>query len=281
MPALAPAPPDAEGIAAAHVRALRSDLRNAVGEMTEAEVRYMVDLYYQMQEYRKRAANQSRAAGEDAEPNAAIQVILGEFVTLEGAIKAAMDKWTDQHHMGVWAKGHVGIGPVLAAGLLAHIDPTRSETSGGVWRFAGLDPTLKWGKGQKRPYNARLKVLAWKIGDSFVKHSGREGAFYGRLYRERKAQEVRKNEAGDFADQATQTLKDRNIKDKATRERYESGKLPDGRIDLRARRYAVKLFLAHYWEEARRDAGLPVPEPYPIAHMGHVHRIDAPETNGR
>lgn len=52
--------------------------------------------------------------------------------------------------------------------------------------------------------------------------------------------------------------------------------LPPGRIQLRAKRYAVKLFLAHFhnkWYEIH--FGCPAPLPYPIAHLGHVHFIEA------
>jgi hypothetical protein len=37
-----------------------------------------------------------------------------------------------------------GIGPVIAAGLLANIDITKAPTAGHIWRFAGLDPSSKW-----------------------------------------------------------------------------------------------------------------------------------------
>ena len=37
-----------------------------------------------------------------------------------------------------------GIGPVIAAGLLANIDIKQAPTVGHIWRFAGLDPTNKW-----------------------------------------------------------------------------------------------------------------------------------------
>jgi hypothetical protein len=250
-------------------------IREAAKGMGEEEARYLVDLYYQIQDYRKASDSQIRAirqGADEGEPSPMAMVLI-EVGNIEEAIKRALDTWTDEDELSAWAKGHVGVGPVLAAGLAAHIDVTKATTAGAVWRFAGLDPTLTWGKGEKRPYNARLKVLCWKLGDSFVKQSGHERCRYGHLYRQRKEIEVAKNEAGDFAEQARQTLEQKNIREKGTRARYEEGKLPDGRIDLRARRWAVKLFLAHYWQHGRELAGLPVPDPYPIAHLGHAHEI--------
>lgn len=255
-------------------RQLAADLRKVVGELEESEVRYLVDTYYQVQEYRKRAANQGRAAGEAEEPAAAILLVLDQFEGMENAIRSALDRWTDEHPMGRWAKAHLGVGPVISAGLIAHIDPERATTAGAVWRFAGLDPTLEWGKGEKRPYNARLKVLAWKLSESFKKLSGREDCFYGQLYRQRKALEIERNDAGANKELAAKALAEHpKHKQKAI---YEQGKLPDGRLDLRAERWVVKLFLAHFWEAWRLERGLPVPSPYPIAHLGHTHTIEAP-----
>jgi hypothetical protein len=55
-------------------------------------------------------------------------------------------------------------------------------------------------KGQKRPHNAKLKVLCWKIGDSFVKQQSRENDVYGKVYGERKRLELERNDAGLFAE---------------------------------------------------------------------------------
>ena len=97
---------------------------------------------------------------------------------------------------------------MIAAGLEAHIDITRAPTVGHIWRYAGLDPTCEWRKGEKRPWNASLKTLCWKIGESFVKVSGKEKSLYGRLWKERKELEEKRNAAGEFADQAAERVND-------------------------------------------------------------------------
>jgi hypothetical protein len=102
-------------------------------------------------------------------------------------------------------------------------------------------------------------------------------SFYGRLYRERKALEVARNEAGDYRHIARQTLQEKNIQHPETKRIYESRKLPPGRLDLRARRWSVKIFLAHLHEEMWREHyGTEPPAPYPIAYLGHVHKIEVP-----
>lgn len=147
-------------MAADKITSLRSDLKNAAKLLSHEEARYLVDLYYQMQEFRKGAGNEIGALKRGNEPQSAIlNWVFGEAEVIENEIKRALDKYTDTQPMGIWSKSIVGVGPVIAAGLLANIDLTKCKTAGSIWRFAGLDPSVTWGKGQKRPWNARLKTL--------------------------------------------------------------------------------------------------------------------------
>jgi hypothetical protein len=257
----------------------RQVLRDIAKGLTADQARWLVDYYYSVQDYRIQAHGQVRAVRQQAD-DGAIDLFVPLAVRMEEIekdIRAALDTYSDQHVPGLWAKSITGVGPVIAAGLLAHIDIERAPTVGHIWSFAGLNPQAKWEKGQKRPWNASLKVLCWKIGDSFVKNKGRESDIYGKVYAERKALEVERNDGGQFAEQAQQALDSRNIRDAGLKATYASGRLPDGRIDLRARRYAVKLFLAHYHHVAFEDRfGTPPPKPYVIEHGGHTHFIAPP-----
>jgi hypothetical protein len=50
-------------------------------------------------------------------------------------------------------------------------------------------------------------------------------------------------------------------------------------LHARAKRYAVKLFLAHLHEVWYREHYKTAPPiPYPIAHLGHAHYIAPPNT---
>jgi len=198
---------------------------------------------------------------------------------LERSIKNALDAYGSASPVGRWAKSIVGIGPVISAGLLAHIDITKAPTVGHIWRFAGLDPTVTWEKGQKRPWNASLKTLCWKIGESFVKVSTHEDDVYGHLYVERKVKEQARNDAGALADQAAAKLdKFRIGKTTDAYAAYAAGKLPPGHLHARAKRWAVKLFLAHYHAVAFRDRfGIDAPKPYILTREGgHAHEITVP-----
>lgn len=258
---------------------LSRDLRDAAVTLSDDEVRYLVDGYYLMQENRKRADNQLRALSESGEPSAVLSWLGEQSRVLENQVKTALDRYSLDHPVGKWARGITGLGPVITAGLLAHIDITRAPTVGHIWRFAGLDPTVKWEKGQKRPWNAPLKTLCWKLGESFVKVSNNDADFYGHIYAKRKEQEAAKNAEKAFADQAANILATKKIgKTTEAYKHYSEGHLPPAHIHARAKRYAVKLFLAHLHHKLYEDHfGEPPPNPYVITHLGHAHYIAPPD----
>lgn len=257
---------------------LNKDLKTAATIMTDDEARYLVDAYYQMQDNRIIADNQVRATQKTGEPNAVIGWLADQNGTLETQIKNALDKYSAAHPVGQWMRSIKGIGPVIAAGLLAHINITKAPTAGHIWAFAGLDPTKTWNKGENRPHNAKLKTLCWKIGQSFVKVSGDDEAFYGQIYKERKAYEQAKNEAGDYAAQAAAILEKKKIgKSTDAYKAYSVGKLPPAHIQARVCRYSVKIFLSHLhhvWYV--HHYGTNPPRPFAIEHLGHAHMIAVP-----
>lgn len=262
------------------IERLSRDLKRAAVTLTPMEARFLVDAYYQMQENRKRAGNQSRALTESGEPHEVLGWLFDQSHVLEKQVARALDAYSDGHPVGQWSRSIVGIGPVIAAGLLAHIDINKAPTVGHIWRFAGLDPTSEWKKGQKRPWNASLKTLCWKIGESFVKVSGNPKSFYGNVWKERKALEIERNDAGLFKEQAEAKLEKFKIgKTTEAYKWYSQGMLPPGHIHARAKRYAVKLFLAHWHDAAyRNEFGSAPPMPYAIAQLGHAHYIAPPSS---
>lgn len=303
---------------------LSKDLRNAAKKLTDAEARFMVDSYYMMQEKRKRSGNQTLALASLGEPNTVLSWFYEQDLMMEKQVQLALKNYTDDHPMGEWMKSITGIGPVLSAGLLAHIDITKCPTVGHIWRFAGLDPNVTWKGGDavfsdakeilgavpkevsyeqalvlakafgrsvefaeknlvgvslkdgskflaRRPWNAQLKVLCWKIGQSFMKVSSNEKDVYGKLYKQRKLYEIERSESGQMNEYALSRA-DKVGKSTEAYKAYVVGKLPAGQLDARARRYAVKQFLSdmhaawYYYE-----FGTEPPLPYPIAILGHAH----------
>jgi hypothetical protein len=290
---------------------LTKDLRASASGLTAGQARYLVDLYYQIQEYRKRAGNQESSMVEREEPHELVTWVFDNMETLENDIRRALDRYSGSAITGEWARSIVGIGPVLAAGLMAHINITKCPTVGHIWRFAGLDPTAVWKPHTKRPWNARLKVVCWKIGESFGKCCNIEGDIYGTLSVERKDKEWNRNRAGDLADQCAAGLarlkepkkdkdayywytgsvnldqlkafEDNPSKAKGLIKQYagEPGSgvymLPPGHIQTRSRRWATKLFLAHYHHVAYEvEYGEKPPKPYILTQDGHAHYLAPP-----
>lgn len=272
----------AEAELMASVAKLTRDLRAAARSLTEREARFLVDAYYMMQRDRIRAAHQMRSLGEGAEPNELFAWLAVQRHDLEKRVAGALKAYAGASELGQWAQSIVGIGPIISAGLLANIDISRAETAGQVWRFAGLDPTRTAKKGEKRSWNGSLKRLCFLIGESFVKVQNNPQDTYGQIYVARKAREIAKNEAGDYAEQAARILEEKNYRgDTVAKAAYQAGKLPPAHIHRRAARYAVKLFLAHYHHVGYcllHDR--PPAVPFMLTpEKGHAHYIAPPNWN--
>jgi hypothetical protein len=256
---------------------LTKDLKAAALTLSRDEARYLVDTYYQLQQLRIATSHQTRTLVESGEPHSVILWFATNADVLESQVKRALDSYSDASITGRWAKSITGIGPVIAAGLLAHIEIEKAQTAGAIWRFAGLDPTSKWEKGEKRPWNPDLKVLAWKIGESFVKVSGNEHDYYGKLLLERKVIEKARNDSGALREQAALNLTKLKRKDSVTAKANQEGRLSDGHIHSRAKRWAVKLFLSHVHQVMYMEHfHTPAPKPYILTQPTHAHEISVP-----
>ena len=143
-----------------------------------------------------------------------------------------------------------GIGPLLAAKMIALIDIERADTVSALWRYAGYGVVdgerERPVKGEKLHFNKRLKTTVYLVGSSFLKCSSP----YRQVY------------------------------DKA-RAYYEANRpdWPKKRQHLAAMRKMVKTFLAHLWERWREVEGLPTRALYVQERLGHNH-ISRPEDFG-
>lgn len=265
---------------------LKKDLREAVstlaaqGQAGHVEVRYLVTQYYTIQKDRMRATSRSKKLEEAGQPSKMLNWAAGRSEDIENYLRSFLDYYTkvEPTGMGNWARGIYGIGPVIAAGLLAHVDMDKAPTVSNLWSYAGLNPNAKWLKGQKRPWNPALKTLCFKIGDSFVKFHKREQCFYGGLYRQFKDEELRKNAEGLYKEKSAEILLAKNFnKSTDAYAAYAAGIFPPAHLDMRARRKAVKIFLCHYWlEYYRRHFGKEPPAPYAFDILKHGHMIHPP-----
>lgn len=306
------------------------------GHSNASSARILVDLYYTMQDVRKAMDNKDRAHEQGADPTAtheAVDYMAKQVTVIEDNARTWLQAYVVTHPMWPWLHRVPGIGPVLSAGLVAHLGAREiPPTVGHWWRFAGLDPSQRWlGQAELKalwdaqegdvdmrtrivshlvgrdpetvirdattnfktgeitpltklkalkslariPYNRPLKTLCWKIGDSMVKLGNRQDAFYAVFYRERKATEIARNQRGDRAELAAKTLQAKPNHAKAST--YREGLLPDGRVDMMARRATVKLFLSHLHELwYRLENGKAPPHPFSTTIKGHAHYIAPP-----
>lgn len=329
---------------------LSKDLKLAAQTMTDDEARFLVTSFYKMQDQRIRTDNQARSLSATHEPHEVLAWFSEQSARLEDEVQKALDSYTSGLSIGRWLKRQTGIGPIIAAGLLAHLRlrltpprridkledlPVEFVTAGQWyepdaekgdlvftppedakvpskviryvgqwWRFAGYDPTVVWEKGKKRPWNAQLKVLLFKLGESFIKFQANSKCYYGQAFAIKKAAYINKNKSGHYVTLARKTMDTRNI-GKTTeawawykgcypgavwdklltleptqraaylkKERLKEGEglemLPPGRINAMSRRWAVKLFLSHFhrvWYQYEFDQ--PAPLPWIITHGGH------------
>ena len=150
-----------------------------------------------------------------------------------------------------------GIGPMLAAKMIAMIDIGNSPTISALWRYSGYGVVNgereRPVKGEKLHYNKRLKSTIYLIGGSFLKC----GSPYRDIY---------------------DTSKEFYTRTKVNLPNDE----PDWtklHIHRSALRKMVKLFLSHLWVTWRQLEGLPISAPYVHAKLGHEH-YHTPESFG-
>lgn len=254
---------------------LNRDLVKAAKTLSEREAEYLVRSYYQFQHNRLVAENRIRALAKTDKPHEVISWERDQATVIEQQIKKTLDWYTENHRFGAWPRSILGIGPVITAGLIVNTHMDHLVTAGHLWSFAGLNPEKKWNKGEKRPWNASLKVICYHAGECFVRVQNNPKDTYGHMYAEKKKFYIEKNEAGGFAERAAAILTERKF-DKTTDayKAYVVGHLPPAHVHAMARRFAVKMFLSHYWEVCYRlHFEKDPPLPFAIAHLGHVHIV--------
>ena len=120
---------------------LSKDVRLTSRELSRDEARGLVDMYYKLQHQRIALAGQIRAINQGADEPETTNVLSffqSQVETLENQIRAALGEYAQKFVAGRWAQSIVGIGPVISAGLLCHIDIERAKHASQVWRYAGI-----------------------------------------------------------------------------------------------------------------------------------------------
>ncbi len=210
------------------------------------------------------------------------------FEDLESDIDAQIEEVVKEFPIYEHVAGVRGIGPLMAAQLIAFIDVARAPYPSSVWKYAGLGLSEYWidenGKvmAPKQGFKWNKKKKEWlsvtvepEPGWELKRLSDRLTAGYRSPYNKR----LKTICLGKVA---TQFMKAggayRDEYDKA-RAHYESRGWTKGHCHRAALRKMVKLFLSHYWERARELRGLETRRTYVEEHLGHGH-ISSPEDYG-
>jgi len=180
--------------------------------------------------------------------------ISNDSAKTEDRYKLLMDQYLQKEKLWyAWLSKIRGISSILGSNLIKNFGYCENyQYVSSVWRHCGLDPDGAKGrkKGEKISYNPKLKTLAWKIGDSFIKQ---RTPIYRKIYDNEKIRQLELTNNGA--------------------ENAPKNKL---HADLRARRKMVKIFLQHYYLIGRKFRDLPVSDPYPFEKLGHKHYIEPP-----
>lgn len=212
---------------------------------TLEDLYHIEDMRQKVQRHRIQMGNReaASAAGRSAMNPALAIHFAGRFQDIEDELTALIKLTIEEHEMWPWLDQVKGIGPGLAAQLVAFVDIEKAPTISSLWKFAGQAVNNKGEadrrvKGQKLEYNAKLKRSCYLVEESFMRSSSP----YRRIYDEAKEQYLR-------------TRPDWTPK----------------HIDMACKRKMVKVFLSHMWLVWRHVRGLPIGTPYAQGVLGHEH----------
>ena len=108
------------------VRRITKDALTKMGAdptgMSKDEVRFLVSSYYAIQEMRKLLNNRVSALSKQDDPASVFSFISQGVETTEKNILKFLSVASSNEEIGRWAESIPGIGPVISAGLLSHID---------------------------------------------------------------------------------------------------------------------------------------------------------------
>ncbi len=172
-----------------------------------------------------------------------------------------------EHPAYPWFSTVKGIGGENIGKVVGMIDIEKAPHVSSLWKYCGMHVSEngtapKREAGKKLEYNSRLRSMCWRLGSSLLKAKGK---FYLYYIHEKEKYTIRYTNEGRQIVPAEQLPKEKGKKVES------STFISEGHIHNMAMRKTIKMFLSMLWVSWRRAEGLPVSEPYPIAHQGHSH----------
>lgn len=220
---------------------------------TNSTLRALVDLRdRQIQKARIQFGNRVEAItrGDDDANNQQFQIAKkwhGRFSELESELDKDIKVAVKDEIIYKPLTSVKGVGPMMAAKLIAMIDIERCNTISALWRFAGyavIDGERERPvKGEQLHYNIRLKTTVYLVATSFLRTNSPYRKFY----------------------------------DNAKEYYANSRDWTKLHVHNAAMRKMSKMFLSHLWLVWRQLEGLPVREPYVKEKLGHENIVTPQE----
>lgn len=261
----------------------RDEMKIAVASLDSNQARMLIEMYYDWQKQRIQTNNRVKIMLKEGKPCDALKWLLENQEAVEVQVRTILHKYAKSSDIGRWCMSNMGVGGVLAAAMLAYLDPLKAPTAGHFFSYAGYTPEKMKprAKGVKLTHNPSLKRVCFLLGESFVKVSNKEDSVYGKAYRDYVERVTRENDEGKLKDMALELSKTRNYAETTeAMKTLKSGKLPKLIIHQRAKHSAVLLFLSHLHQVWRKHLGLSCPEPWIIQFGGHGHKVEPINTEG-
>jgi hypothetical protein len=244
------------------------DAKKAAAILGDREAIYLVNLFNFLLETRVGICARLKTIIET--PNKALTFLLDEIAEREKNARIILDIFTDNHPVGNVLKQIKGIGPVISAGFVAHVDMTKINHFSQILSYGGYTKNSKRQRGKKLTYNPDLKKVFVHMGRSFQYSSGYPDSYFGWHYKLLKRRILNHNENGFYKDVAKSKIQEYNFdKSKSAYKSYSEGKLPAGHVIALAKFKTVCLFvgMAHYyWSHDILGRNV---KPYPFVVMGH------------
>jgi hypothetical protein len=236
--------------------------------MGNKEAQYLLDMYLFMLKRRVAIASKISRCGIESR---ALGFLLDQIKAREGHARVLLDIYSDNHPVGAKMKEVKGIGPVIAAGLLAHVNMDRATTYGKILAYGGFNPNMVWNKGELRPFCAEFRSILIHAKRVFQFLSGNPTSYFGMHFKRYKNLIIAQNENGGMKEAAAAKLAKFNYRHETKAYQcYIEGKLPPAHITQLAGTKTLKLFIGclhKYWSE---HLGRSAPLPYAVEHMGHM-----------
>ncbi len=261
-------------------------------------LRILVDIYYDFQSQRIQTQLRIGASEREHSLTADEQSIYGITTIFENAQNFEKDI---EKLIRNQLKNHAlynqylvlirGIGPMLAAGLIAYInDIEKFDHVSSLWQYCGYGMNRFCPK-CKKPTYLEVKYDTGKIAKKLHPHQNCPicGHATDPIIQKRmlgyqsnwndKLKVLAWKSGKSFVKQSASRSKYRKLYDKIKKEEHKLHPTKiiknsktlynDGHLDNRAMRKVVKIFLAHLWQTWRRQEGLEATEPYAKQLLNH------------